>query len=65
MTRFIALLGLAIGFLTISPSFRGTVLGGLGQAVFVLGHYSPWSYIALALTLSVFAVKSLAPAKPQ
>ena len=65
MTRFISLLGMASGFLLISPSFRGTVLGGLGQAILVLGQYSPWSYIALALTLSVFAAKSLAPAKPK
>jgi len=60
-----SLLGLASGFLWLSPSFRGTVLGGPGQAMFLLGQYSPWSYITLALTLIVFAVKSLTPAKPQ
>ena len=65
MTRFIALLAMATGFLLISPSFRGTVLDGLTQSILVLGQYSPWSYIALALTLSVCAVKSLSPEKPQ
>jgi hypothetical protein len=56
---------MATVFLAISSSFRETVLSGLGQAVLVLTQYSPWSYIGLALALGVFAVKSLAPVKPQ
>ncbi len=65
MLRIISLGGMASGFLLISPSFRGTVLRGLGKGIFQLDHYSPWSYVVLALMLGIVAVKSLAPAKPQ
>jgi hypothetical protein len=65
LTKFLSLLGMAIGFLAISPSFRGSVLNGLGQATLALSEYSPWSYMALALAIGVFAVKSLAAPKPR
>src|ERR1035438_8842481 len=54
MIRALALSGLAGGFLMISPPFRTTVLNGIGIAVNPLNHYSPLSYIALAIT-EVFA----------
>jgi hypothetical protein len=65
MLRVISIFGMAGGFLLISPSLRGSVLTGLGHATFELGKYSPYSYIALALALSVAAVRSLASPKPQ
>jgi hypothetical protein len=55
---------MASAFLLISPSLRTTVLTALSQAIFLLSQFSPWSYIALALTLSIFVAKSLAPVKP-
>jgi len=52
------------GFLLISPSLRGSALNVLGSATFVLGQYSPYSYIALVLMLGAGAILSLSSAKP-
>jgi hypothetical protein len=65
MLRLISLLGMSSGFLFISPPFRASVLLGLGRTILELDKYSPWSYMVLALVLGYFAVKSLAPVKPQ
>jgi hypothetical protein len=52
-------------FLLISPSLRGSVLFGLGEATLQIAKYSPYSYIVIALVLGSGAVMSLGPAKPQ
>jgi hypothetical protein len=65
MLRAISLLGMAGGFLLISPSLRGSVLSGLGQATLEMSKYSPYSYIVLALALGTAAVWSLATPKAQ
>jgi hypothetical protein len=65
MLRLFGAFIMASAFLLISPSLRGSVLDGLGQATFQLAKYSPYSYIVLALCFGVFAVKSLAMPKPQ
>lgn len=57
--------GMAALFLLISPSLRGSVLFGLGEATIQLAKYSPYSYIVIAVVLGAGAVKSLAPARPQ
>jgi hypothetical protein len=51
MLRACALLGMASGFLIISPSLRGTLMDGLTQAAAQLDHYSPYSYAGVALAL--------------
>jgi len=56
---------MAGGFLLISPSLRGSVLSGLGQATLEMSKYSPYSYIVLALALGTAAVWSLATPKAQ
>ena len=40
-------MGLGGGFIAISPSFRMTVLTGIGAAVNALNNYSPFSYIEI------------------
>ena len=65
MLRVISLFGMAGGFLLISPSLRGSVLFGLGEATTQMSKYSPYSYIVLALALGAAAVWSLASPKPQ
>jgi hypothetical protein len=65
MLRLMSIFGMASGFLLISPSFRGSVLDGLGSATFELAKYSPYSYILMAIVLGVGAVKSLASPRPQ
>jgi len=65
MLRVISLLGLAGGFLLISPPLRGSALDGLGMVMLQMGKYSPYSYIALALSLGFAAVWSLATPKAQ
>ena len=58
-------MGLGGGFIVISPSFRMTVLNGIGSAVNTLNHYSPLSYIALAIVLLGGAAFSLySPPRP-
>jgi len=59
------MLGMTGGFLLISPSFRGSVLNGLGSITSEMSKYGPYSYIALAVAVGVYAVKSLASPKPQ
>ena len=51
MLRACALLGMAGGFLIISPGLRGTLMGGLAQAAAQLDLYSPYSYAGVALAL--------------
>jgi hypothetical protein len=51
MLRAFSLLGMASGFLIISPGLRGTVLDGFALAAAGLDKYSPYSYIAVALAL--------------
>jgi hypothetical protein len=54
------------GFMVISPSFRMTVLTGIGAAVNALNNYSPFSYIAVGLLLLCGAAYSVyAPARPR
>jgi hypothetical protein len=65
MLRILGAFTMAAAFLLISPSLRESVLKGLGQATLELAKYSPYSYIALAVFLGVFAVKSLAVPKAQ
>ena len=52
-------------FLLISEPLRTSVLSVLSQAILLLWQFSPWSYIAVALTVSICVIKSLAPVKPQ
>ena len=51
MLRVCSLLGLAGGFLIISPGLRETALGGLAQAAAGLEKYSPYSYAGVAIAL--------------
>ena len=51
MIRACSLVGLASGFLIISPALRGTLLNGLAQAAAGLDKYSPYSYAIVALVL--------------
>ena len=65
MLRVFSLIGMAGGFLLISPALRSSVLLGLGQATTQMAKYSPFSYIMLALALGAGAVWSLAMPKPK
>ena len=51
MVRACSLLGMASGFLIISPGLRGTLLDGFAQAAAGLDKYSPYSYALVALVL--------------
>ena len=51
MLRACSLLGLAGGFLIISPALRETLLTGIAQAAAGLDKYSPYSYAGVALAL--------------
>ena len=51
MLRACSLLGMASGFLIISPGLRGTLLDGFAQAAAQLDRYSPYSYAGVALAL--------------
>jgi len=51
MLRACSLLGLASGFLVISPALRGTVLNGIAQTAAGLEKYSPYSYAGVGLAL--------------
>ena len=51
MLRACSLLGMASGFLIISPGLRGTLLNGIAQAAAGLDKYSPYSYAIVALVL--------------
>jgi hypothetical protein len=51
MLRACSLLGLAAGFLIISPALRETLLTGVAQAAAGLDKYSPYSYAGVALAL--------------
>ena len=51
MLRACSLVGLASGFLIISPGLRETLLNGIAQAAAGLDKYSPYSYAAVALAL--------------
>jgi len=51
MLRACSLVGLASGFLMISPGLRGTLLNGLAQAAAGLDRYSPYSYAGVAFAL--------------
>jgi hypothetical protein len=51
MLRACSLVGLAGGFLIISPGLRGTLLQGFIQAAAGLEKYSPYSYAVVALAL--------------
>jgi hypothetical protein len=53
MLRACSLLGLAAGFLIISPGLRGTLLTGFAQAAAGLDKYSPYSYAGVAFALLV------------
>ena len=59
-------MGLAAGFLVISPPFRMTVLTGINSAVNTLNYYSPLSYIALGIVLLGGAALSVhSPPRPR
>ena len=51
MLRGCSLVGLASGFLIISPGLRETLLNGFAQAAAGLDKYSPYSYAAVGLAL--------------
>ena len=51
MLRACSLLGMASGFLVISPGLRGTVLNGIAQTAAGLEKYSPYSYAGVGLAL--------------
>ena len=51
MLRACSLVGLASGFLIISPGLRGSLLNGFAQAAAGLDKYSPYSYAIVALVL--------------
>ena len=51
MLRTCSLLGMASGFLIISPGLRGTLLDGFAQAAAQLDRYSPYSYAGVAFAL--------------
>jgi hypothetical protein len=51
MLRACSLVGLASGFLIISPGLRGTLVNGIAQAATGLDKYSPYSYALVALAL--------------
>jgi len=51
MLRACSLVGLASGFLIISPGLRGSLLNGFAQAAAGLDKYSPYSYALVALAL--------------
>ena len=51
MLRACSLLGMASGFLVISPGLRGTVMIGFTLAASGLEKYSPYSYAGVALAL--------------
>jgi len=65
MVRFLSLLSMTGAFLLISPPLRGTALAGLAKGMFYMEMFTPWSYILLAIMLSVMAVRSLASEKPR
>ena len=65
MLRVISIFGMAGAFLFISAPLRAAAMNGLGQAMFEMDKYSPFSYIALALAGGVGAVWSMAAPKPQ
>ena len=49
MVRILALFGLATGFLIISPKLRDGVLDTFASGVQGVQHYSPYSYVVLAM----------------
>ena len=49
MVRTLALFGLAIGFLSISPNLRDGVMGAFEAGVHRIELYSPYSYVSLVL----------------
>ena len=51
MLRACSFVGLASGFLIISPGLRGSLLNGFAQAAAGLDKYSPYSYALVALAL--------------
>ena len=51
MLRACSLVGLASGFLIISPGLRGSLLNGFAQAAAGLDKYSPYSYAIVGLAL--------------
>jgi len=51
MLRALSLFGMGGLFLSISPGFRGSLLGGLESATVKMEDYSPFSYIAAAVLL--------------
>ncbi len=53
MVRAIALTGLAVLFLSISPSLRHTVWAGITAMVGGLEQYSPFSYVALVIAIVI------------
>jgi hypothetical protein len=65
MIRAISICGLAVGFLLISPSLRGSVLHVLGGATLFLDQHSPWSYIVLVAVLGAGTIVSLSSTKPR
>jgi hypothetical protein len=49
MVRILALFGLAIGFLSISPKLRDGLLGVFASGVHSIELYSPYSYVTLGI----------------
>jgi hypothetical protein len=53
MVRAVALLSLAIGFLSISPKLRLTAYDGITVVVNHLEQYSPYSYVVVVICLLI------------
>ena len=53
MVRAVCLIGMAGGFLVISPNLRDSVLDTFSQAATGLEDYSPYSYVGLGFAIFV------------
>jgi hypothetical protein len=51
MFRLLGMFGLGILFLLISPGLRGNVLDAFAACGIFLDHYSPFSYVGVAVVV--------------
>jgi hypothetical protein len=65
MVRALGMLGLAGGFLLISPKLRFSIIDGLSEASLGLERHSPYSYVVLGVAvlggLLIYWSKASAP----
>ena len=59
MIRALSIGGMTGGFLMISPALRGHLITGYSLLVNMLNDYSPWSYIAIGITIFVLLTVEL------